>query len=920
MSDLKKNIEKIYVLSHTHWDREWYQDYQGFRTRLVYMMDELIHHMEKDPEYQFFTLDGQTIILDDYLEIRPENRSRLEKLIQDGRIIIGPWYVMPDEFLVSGESLIRNLMKGMRQARSWGVRPLMSGYVTDIFGHNSQFPQILQGFGIDNAVLFRGFRGDADPSEIWWEGADGSRVLGLKLDEDRSYSDFYFALRWPFFDRENAYGQHKEELIERAKKLMEFKKKRATTTIGLGMDGVDHVEIEPQLPWLLKTLNESKELSVKFVHSHLETYLQDLRGKIGPLKVYKGEQKALGFNGINNWVPENTLSSRIHLKQNNQLCEMLLEKWVEPWGVITSLEGRPYSKSFIAKSWEFLIQNHPHDSICGCSIDQVHQDMIYRFDQSRLISEQMIKEQMHFISNHLDTNLLNRHQSHTVFNPSQSNIDGVIDVEIALPANTDAAVTMRGHNLNGTSFKLYDEAHNEVPYQLLEIQTNSVSMYRPYRELPRGDMVDRLRIAFRAKVPAFGYSAYRLEKYKIEGSDPLEYSAPNFIAPVRYPGTMQIDESTWDNGRVCLQVRTNGTIDIKDNQTGCMYNGLLMFEDEADIGDGWSHMSPITNETVRSIGSQANISTIFEGRFQTRIHIQVSLRVPKEIEYNENRRSKEFVEIELSTYIDLKKDDPLIYCRTMVRNTARDHRLRMLFPTCLDTNHFYSSTPFDLVKRDIHRQDQSQYLRKAFDVVPHNGIVAVDDGHNGLAIYSKGLYEVSVRENKNRTIALTLFRSTQKEVFTNGGEGGQLLRDLEFNYSIRSFAIDNSHPAILWKEQQQYITGFRSLDRKASKHYDETPYSRKADLPLSKSYLNIDSEELIISAFKASEDQNNSYIVRLFNVTEQEGKGTLSFDRDVISAELVSLDEETLSKLFFEKNTVIVSAKPKQIVTVRIFL
>jgi len=126
MSDLKKNIEKIYVLSHTHWDREWYQDYQGFRTRLVYMMDELIHHMEKDPEYQFFTLDGQTIILDDYLEIRPENRSRLEKLIQDGRIIIGPWYVMPDEFLVSGESLIRNLMKGMRQARSWGVRPLMS--------------------------------------------------------------------------------------------------------------------------------------------------------------------------------------------------------------------------------------------------------------------------------------------------------------------------------------------------------------------------------------------------------------------------------------------------------------------------------------------------------------------------------------------------------------------------------------------------------------------------------------------------------------------------------------------------------------------------------------------------------------------------------------------------------------------------
>ncbi|MCQ6561011.1 alpha-mannosidase [Paenibacillus mendelii] len=917
MSNRTKGIEKVYVVSHTHWDREWYQDFQGFRTRLVYMMDELIEHMEQDAEYRYFTMDGQTIMLDDYLEIRPENRGRLQKLIQENRIAIGPWYVMPDEFLVSGESLIRNLLKGMRQARAWGARPMMSGFVTDIFGHNSQLPQILRGVGIDNAVLFRGFHGDADPAEMWWEGADGSRVLGLKLDEDRSYSDYYFALRWPFFDRDNAYDEHKVELFERAQKWMAYKNERATTTIALGMDGVDHIEIEPQLSRMLEMLNENKKLGVQFVHSHLETYLRDLSEKVGNLRVYKGEQKELAYNGLNNWVPENTLSSRVHLKQSNQLCENLLEKWTEPLGVIAALEGRPYSKSFIAKSWEFLLQNHPHDSICGCSIDQVHKDMIYRFDQSRLISEQMIQEQMSFISNHLNPELLNGNHAITVFNPSQSIIDGVIEVELALPANTDAAIMMN-NSLNGTSFRIYDDEHREVPYQVVAVHKNSLDRYRPYRELPREERVDRFRIAMMASVPSFGYSVYRLERYTIENHAPLEYSAPKLVAPVRYPGSMQTDENTWDNGRIRLRVRTNGTIEIQDNQTGRTHEGLLLFEDEADIGDGWSHIAPVHNEIIRSLGVQATIATEFDGRYQTRIRIEINLRVPKGIEHDETSRSGEFIEIPIMTFIDLKKNDPVVYCRTVVRNAARDHRLRLLFPTGLGAEHYYTSTPFDLVKREIQRPDRTDYLRKDFEVAPHNGIVSVDDGQYGLAIYSKGLYEVAVRDNKQRTIALTLFRSTRKEVLTGGGDGGQLLRELEFSYAIRPFAAEETHPAQLWREHQHYVTGIRFMNRKQRKRYRETPEKRVQDLPLSRSYVNLDSNNLIVSAFKASEDQDNAYIIRFLNVSEEEGQGVVSFERELASVQLVNLDEEFLSELPFTKKDFVITAKAKQIVTVKL--
>ncbi|GGD77512.1 alpha-mannosidase [Paenibacillus nasutitermitis] len=910
-------IKKIHVVSQTHWDREWYQDFQGFRARLVYMIDELLDHMEKDPEYKYYTMDGQTIVLDDYLEIRPENRERLEALIQSGRIAIGPWYVMPDEFLVSGESLIRNLQKGMQQSRAWGAEPMLSGFIVDIFGHNSQMPQILQGFGIDNAVLFRGFEGNADPSEIWWEGADGSRVLGLKLDEDRSYSDFYFSVRWPFFDRDNDYAGNKDELIERVKEWIAFKNKRTTTTVGIGMDGVDHVEIEPQLTWLIKTINDSEEIDVELVHSSLELYLEDLRGKLGNLRVYKGEQKALALNGVNNWVPENTLSSRIHLKQHNQHCENLLEKWVEPLGVMASLEGRPYPKAFIDKSWEHLLQNHPHDSICGCSIDQVHRDMMYRFDQSRLISEQMIKEQTNFIVDHLDTAGLNGNQAFTVFNSSQFPVNRVIEVELPLPAGTDASVGLRA--LDGTSFRIFDHEHREVPYQLLAIQRNSVSRFRPYRELPRADMVDRLRIALPAELPAMGYSTFTLEKYSIENPAPLAYSGPKLVGPVRFPGSLQCGENQWNNGRIQVEVGAGGTIDVTDLLSGHTYKGLLLFEDEADIGDGWSHIPPVGNAKVRSSALEAVVTSEHDGPYQATIRIQLNLRLPKGVNEQETARSKELVDVPVITYIDLRKNDPVLYFRTEIINHARDHRLKLLFPSGLGTDHYFTSTPFDLVRREISVPDQSHYLRKPFEVVPHNGVVALHDEGKGLAVYTKGLYEAIVRDHEQRTLALTLYRSTQKEVMSDGSDGGQLLGPLTFEYALSFFGMDEPVEARLWREHQQFVTGVQTTHRKAAKLYKETPHSREADLPMRKSYLHLESEGLIISACKLAAG-GNGYIIRLFNSRAQQEEGMLSFAGPLASATVVNLDEAVQETLLVESGTVKIAAGPKQIVTLHITL
>ncbi len=912
MNTDQPSFTKVYVVSHTHWDREWYQAFQGFRTRLVYMIDELIETMERDPEYRHFNLDGQTIVLGDYLEIRPENEARLRALVQAGRIRIGPWYAMPDEFLVSGESLLRNLAKGVRIARSWGVEPLGCGYIPDIFGHNSQFPQILRGFGIDNAVFFRGF-GDCPTAEVWWEGADGSRVLGLKLSEDRSYSDFFFAVRWPFSDRDFAYEP--AELIRRTKEFLAYKRKRATTDITVALDGVDHVEVEQRLPWILKTLNES-DLGVCFVHADLEQYIAAIKGKVGDLRVYKGEQRAPGDKGVSNNVLANTLSSRVHLKQMNHDGETLLEKWAEPWGVFAMLEGRAYPKSFLAKAWEYLIQNHAHDSICGCSIDQVHQDMVGRFDQSRLIGEQMIKEQLAFLSNHIDAGGSDGQFLLTVFNASQDPVDGVFEVEVSLPAGTDAAVRLP---LRGcTSFKIYDHETNEVPYQVLEVERNRVQRHRWYRDIPGTELVDRFRIAINGRVPSFGYTSYGIRTLPMEGPKHGEYSAQRMSTPVRYPGTMAVDEHTWDNGRLRVQVQQNGTVAVTHHQTGRTHAGLLVFEDEADVGDAWTHASPVTNEVCSTFGAQADISVVFDGPLQTRIRIRSTMRVPQEIEPGDVRRSAALAGLDITTDLDLRKNDPVLRCRTRVQNNVRDHRLRVLFPTGLRTDRFKTSTPFDLVERSVKAPDYSQYLEKFSGVVPHNGVIALDDGHAGLAIYSRGLYEAAVRDNEHRTVAVTLLRSVRKVVGANDTDGGQVLGEQQFVYAIRPFAAEDAAAGSLFREHQQFAGGVRFAQRPLEEVKWETPQRRARDLPRVKTYLHVDGPELIVSAVKEAEDRPGNCVVRLFNARSVPVKGTVAFDRALKSATLLDLNETVVADAPWSDRQVSVEAGPKQIVTLEV--
>src|SRR5580658_1598118 len=237
---------RVDIVPHTHWDREWYSPFQTFRLRLVDLVDGLLDLMESDPSYAHFLLDGQTAVIDDYLEVRPENEERLRRLTASGRVECGPWYILMDEFLVSGETIVRDLQLGIERAAGYGGT-MAVGYLPDMFGHVAQMPQILSLAGLSDAVVWRGVPSQVDRSAFWWNAPDGSRVRAQYLvtgySEGASIAD------------------DAKQLVRR---LDAYCERHAELLVGpvLLMNGTDHQE--PQ-PWLGRVVAEANGIQDEYV-------------------------------------------------------------------------------------------------------------------------------------------------------------------------------------------------------------------------------------------------------------------------------------------------------------------------------------------------------------------------------------------------------------------------------------------------------------------------------------------------------------------------------------------------------------------------------------------------------------------------------------------------------------------------------
>jgi alpha-mannosidase/mannosylglycerate hydrolase len=889
-----------YVVS-THWDREWYESFQRYRYRLVNALDELLDTMKHHPEFRYFQTDGQSILIEDYLEVRPEREEELRALTAQGRLRIGPWYVLPDEFLVSGESIIRNIQMGMAVACRYGDVSGGSriGFLCDLFGHISQLPQILRGFGIDNALLWRGCNESTHGALFRWKGADGSEVIAYRFSPEGGYCSWAFKVRHGIeIDRPIDMG----EAPGNAREVIEYEMRRCPTPAFLVFDGGDHMEIEPRTPEILKRVNASLE-HAEVVHSHLEGFVEDLREQRDHItRVFEGELRDPGEVGDDAWLIPGVLSSRIHLKQTNARCETELCAWAEPFSVFASGLGVAYPRRYIELAWRHLLQNHPHDSICGCSIDQVHKDMEYRFDQSLAIATRVTENALHSIAERVKLpELRDREFALVVFNPSSEPVDAPIDLMLRFPVTSDTYQEFFGFEPK-IGFRLFGVDGQELPYQYVSHRRDRTAFRRPLRKFPNSEVRHEVDVSVLMKVPAFGYTTILCRPLK-------EFT--------RHLGSMQVDDHTIENEHLQVSVNVNGTISVIDKAARQTYDGLLLIEDRADIGDGWYHGVAVSDRIHSSIAATAEVALIADGIAKATLSIRVTLQVPEAYEFSRQRRSDRLVPLIVTHEVTLRRGARQVEVRSVVENTVRDHRVRVLFPTgAVRATTYLADQAFDVVERPIGlRPDNARYKELEVETSPQQTWTAVHDGKRGLAVVAHGLPETAVRDLPDRPIALTLLRSFLRAVFTSGNEGGQIQGTREFRFRIVPLS-GVPDTAALCRLGRELGSGTRAVPIERFTHTGrEVNSAPDRTLPATHSFLRVEGREVVVSAVHQHAAKEVA-TVRLFNPTSASVQGRIGFDSNKLSASRTDLEGRNAEPAG-RQGVVEIALKPKEILTLR---
>ncbi len=891
----------VYLVPHTHWDREWYAPFQHFRIRLVQLIDRLLALLERDPNYTHFSLDGQSVVLQDYLEIRPENRERLQQQIRRGRIGVGPWYVLPDEFLVSGESLIRNLQMGHRIATEYG-RVQKVGYIPDTFGHISQLPQILRGFGINNAMHFRGLDETGLLAELWWRSPDGSCVLLRHLPTYAGYTNAAVLSR----DLDQAIGDLQSLAREEAR--------RATTHLLLAMNGVDHMEAREDVPELVRRANE-RSPGLTFVQGSLEGYMDALEAAVdgSKLQVVCGELRDTNRTP-NRWlmrVLPNILSSRIYIKMQNQEAQTWLERWAEPWSALMWTQGEDYPAALLWKAWEWLLQNHPHDSIGGCSVDPVHSQMETRFAWAVEIAEMVTAQRFHLLANQIDLSGLDEHQAAVIlYNGLAWDWDGVVSVDMDIPVDllrrwAVARLPVRPERLTadmdyvevyrwrpalewGGSPPLPDPefrgltlrslvSGEEVP---LQIESRSPTMtVHPLGTGLSFRQVVRVRASFPAHVPPYGYAVYAVRP------EPL----PNPI-PLDAPPLHELE-----NEFLRVRIRPNGGLAVTDKATGIEFTDLGFFEDGGDCGDGYTYSYPAEDQVFTTWGLAPNISRLAAGPVVHRYQIDYEWTLPAGLDETRRRRQEARVHCPLSVVVSLAEKSHRVELQVTFENRARDHRLRMVFPSDLAVQSSCSETQFDVVTRPVHPRPvpRDVWIEDPPATYPQLSWMDISDGTRGLCLINQGLPEYQVLDSGRREVAITLLRAVgwlaagpELQTAVNGAgptmptPEGQVQRTLTFRLAIHPHT-GKWDEAEVWRQAHEHNVPPRCITV-ADRH----PGNR----PAADSLLRLEGSNIILSAVKRAENLDG-LIVRAHNPSCRPATAWLTLPWKAAAARQVDLDE-----------------------------
>lgn len=869
--------KKVYIISHSHWDREWYMAYEQHHMRLIELIDDLLELFEVDPSFNSFHLDGQTIILDDYLQVRPEKRQAIQQAINEGKLRIGPFYILQDDFLISSESNVRNMLIGMEESRKWGT-PVMLGYFPDTFGNMGQTPQLMKQAGISAAAFGRGVKPigfdnqvleaenySSQYSEMWWKGPDQTAIFGL-----------LFA-NW--YSNGNEIPVEKEAALAFWKQKLADAEQYASTNHLLMMNGVDHQPVQKDISKAIHLANELFP-DYEFIHSNFTDYLEAVQKDVPEdLGSVEGELTSQETDGW--YTLANTASARVYLKQWNTKVQRQLENITEPLATMAYEVSGNYPHDQLDYAWKTLMQNHPHDSICGCSVDSVHREMIPRFEKADEVGKYLAQDSLEQLTAAIDTTGFPKDSfPFVIVNTAGMDKTGEAEITIELERKRFA---------EGIPEQLYQELEN-LPKRKYHVETKSGATIPAILseetvqfgyDLPK----DRFRVPYMARMikvtlplenmPAFSWETFAL----VEG----EAKAEEKETMIHQSGRII------ENGPLHLTIEKNGTITMEDRKNKRKLNNLHIFEDIGDIGNEYIFKQPFCDQPILSSNKEnSEVKVLVDTPEIAKISILQEMEIPVsaderlekeqqmvvEFRYRKAERSKEKRILQIKTIMTIRKDSKKIDFETTLDNQMKDHRLRVLFPTKLHVEHHEADSIFEVVKRPNH---VSKSWENPTNPQHQQAFVNIHDEEYGVTVGNFGLNEYEVTEDGQ--IAVTLLRSVGEL-----GDWGyfptpeaQCLGEHRFNYSIELHGPEEKFSTYLHAYAARIPFSTQQI-----KHHEGTLISKQQ-------YLTIKSETFAITALKRSKF-SDKVVVRGFNMSSHLEK--LEITKDNGKTVILNLLEE----------------------------
>lgn len=741
---------QILVVAHTHWDREWYLPAGRFRQRLVALVDDLLSRAGRSDEP--FLLDGQAVVLDDYLAVRPDKRDLLAQRLRDGSIEAGPWYVLADELIPSGEALVRNLLTGRATLRSLGAEAPEVLYCPDSFGHPAALPLLAQGFGFPLIVLWRGFGGPAWPGgDVFrWRAPDGTSALvyhlspdGYELGSSLPVTDAGAMERWPVI---------RDRLAP-----------RATLGIALLPNGADHHALQPRLGEAIAALARAAAPSVDVRRASLAGFAREVmnRAPEAPVPEVSGEEceglelrDSYGYT----WTLQGTFAARAQLKRRNARAERLFVRDMEPWVAIAALLTHGDDRGALVRAaWKTLLLCHPHDTLCGCSIDEVARAMAVRLDDAITQGMGLRDDALLDIAGHDTVRARRAPESWRpvvmVRNSAARPRGGIAEIEV-LRFREHVRVGPGSALASAIEPRALDDVHERgIPsYALLGGQVHFQLLRRDVRHdrvesrlaYPHDDLVDCDQlIAWVPPVAGYGTTALT-----IDDTRGAEGTTTGDVAP---PASVRTGDDWLDNGFLRVRIDGSGVVRLEASELGTTLESLIAFEDVGDVGDLYTHSSrpPLID---RATFNGARL--VHRGPLRGELHASWRLDIPAESA--RSGRSSVTRELLIGAAFTLDAGARFLRIRLWGDNQCRDHRLRVRFRTGITDADVWADAAFGAVRRTpVVTPESSAEL--APPTAPLARYVTLSGRERGATLYADGLAEYE--SSPSGDLLVTLLRA-----------------------------------------------------------------------------------------------------------------------------------------------------------------